>query len=329
MPQLSFNGTRIHLPPGQSVLDGLLDQGHDIANSCRAGACQACLMQAVAGDVPTQAQIGLKPALASQGYFLACQCQPVNDLSVRLPNPSEHRQGATVTDLQRLSDQVMAISVRPDADYPYQPGQYATLWRNEDLGRCYSLASVPGLDNDLTFHIRRVPDGRFSGWVFDQLCPGDRLSLQAATGDCVYLPSYRDHDLLLVGTATGLAPLYGIVRDALQQGHRGAIRLYHGALDPHGLYLQDELAHLADKHPQLQYHAAALQSTDPTVATGKVDDLALQRLADLQRPVAYLCGAPDFVQGLRKRLFLGGLAMDHIHADAFLPAAANTHSQTG
>ena len=36
----------------------------------------------------------------------------------------------------------------------------------------------------------------------------------------------------------------------------------------------------------------------------------------------YLCGAPEFVQALRKRLFLAGAAMADIHTDAFLPAVA-------
>ncbi len=326
MPQLHFNGTAIELPPGQSVLDGLLEHGHAIANSCRAGACQACLMQATEGDLPPQAQIGLKPTQASQGYFLACQCRPEKPLSVRLPDMAEHRHAAVVTELQPLSEQVMAVSVRPEGDYPYRPGQYTTLWRDDGLGRSYSLASVPGVDAELRFHVRRVPNGRFSGWVFDQLRPGQRIDLQCATGDCVYLPEYGDDDLLLVGTATGLAPLYGILREALRQGHRGAIHLLHGAYDPQGLYLRDELGDLADRHPHIHYHAAVLEAGDSDVTVAQVDGLALEQLSGLNNPVAYLCGAPDFVQGLRKRLFLAGMAMNRIHADAFLPAAANTAS---
>lgn len=330
MPRLSFNGHTIELATGQSVLDGLLDQGHSVAHSCRAGACQACLLQATAGEVPSQAQSGLKPTLVSQGYFLACQCQPLDDLAIRQPDADEHRQSATVSDLRPLSDEVMALSLVPDGPFDYRPGQYTTLWRNDRLGRSYSLASVPALDEALQFHIRRVPDGRFSGWVFDQLRPGDRIDLQTAAGDCFYLPGQPDADLLLVGTATGLAPLYGILRDALQQGHRGSIHLLHGAFDSNGLYLRDELQRLADSHHQVHYHTAVLQPGGPDDAAGigRIDNHALDTLPSLNNPTAFLCGAPDFVRDLRKRLFLAGMPMSRIHADAFLPAAANNTSSS-
>lgn len=326
MPLLRFNDQTIDLPTGQSVLDGLLNQGHEIAHSCRAGACQSCLLQATDGELPQQSQTGLKPSLANQGYFLACQCQPDTDLTVRLPGEVGQRVGATVTELNRLSDQVMALTVQPDSAYSYQSGQYTTLWRDNQLGRSYSLASVPSLDSELQFHIRHVPQGQFSSWVFNHLQVGDRLEIQPATGDCIYLPTATDRDLLLVGTATGLAPLYGILRDALAQGHRGKLHLFHGAVDSHGLYLQDELRALAARHPQLHYHAA-LKDADPlspNTPVGQIDKLALECLSGLHEPVAYLCGAPTFVQGLRKQLFLSGMAMQHIHVDAFLPAAANT-----
>ena len=35
---------------------------------------------------------------------------------------------------------------------------------------------------------------------------------------------------------------------------------------------------------------------------------------------AYLCGDPDLVLSLRKKLFLAGLSLKDIHADAFLPS---------
>lgn len=326
MPRIHYQDQSITLEDGQTVLDSLLAQGHDIANSCRAGVCQSCLLQATEGTVPSKAQAGLKPTQIAQGYFLACQCVPENDLVIHQPNQASLRQTATVTGLTRLSGQVMALTLQPEGDYAYYPGQYTTLWRDQKLGRSYSLASVPSLDEGLHFHVRQVPNGQFSGWVFDALQLGDRLAIQAATGDCIYLPEDPQRDLLLVGTATGLAPLYGILRDALQQGHQGDIHVFHGALDNAGLYLRDELAALAAAHAQVHYHPTVLQTSeqaDPYVQRGQVDQLALALLPSLNDPTAYLCGAPEFVQSLRKRLFLAGMANKRIHADAFVPAAAN------
>jgi hypothetical protein len=50
------------------------------------------------------------------------------------------------------------------------------------------------------------------------------------------------------------------------------------------------------------------------------------------RPVgwrAWLCGNPDLVLSLRKKLFLAGLALKEIHADAFLPSTSPPRAGTG
>jgi predicted ferric reductase len=46
--------------------------------------------------------------------------------------------------------------------------------------------------------------------------------------------------------------------------------------------------------------------------------------AECPRPLgwrAYLCGNPELVLSLRKKLFLAGFSLKDIHADAFLPSA--------
>jgi hypothetical protein len=47
--------------------------------------------------------------------------------------------------------------------------------------------------------------------------------------------------------------------------------------------------------------------------------------AECSKPVgwrAFLCGNPELVISLRKKLFLAGLSLKDIHADAFLPSAS-------
>lgn len=106
------------------------------------------------------------------------------------------------------------------------------------------------------------------------------------------MPGRPEQPLLLAGTGTGLAPLYGVARDALEAGHTGPVRLFHGALEVRGLYLVEALR-------------------------------ALIR-AECPHPVgwrAYLCGNPERVLSLKKKLFLAGLSLKDLHADAFLPSA--------
>ena len=80
MPTFTYSGAGYQAVPGESVLEALLRQGVEISNSCRAGACQSCLLRAVSRAVPAVAQQGLKATLVEQGYFLSCVCRPEADL---------------------------------------------------------------------------------------------------------------------------------------------------------------------------------------------------------------------------------------------------------
>lgn len=330
MPQLKFEGQQIPLEAGNTVLDTLLDSGHAVPNNCRAGACQSCLIQITEGEVPANAQLGLKDTLAAQGYALACQCRPETDIVVRLPAPNALRIAASVSGLTLLCDDVMQLRLRSETPLDYHAGQYLTLWKDEQLGRSYSLASVPGLDDELCFHIKRIPDGQFSGWVFDELQIGDALQLQGPAGDCFYLQDDPDRELILAGTGTGLAPLYGIARDALMQGHTGPIHLFHGALQTDGLYLHQALLDLDASQSNFHYHASALNGEADAAAhiqTEPVEQLIQAAAPNPKNCTAYLCGAADFVNQLRKRLFLAGASMNDIYADAFLASSGDGQAE--
>lgn len=323
MGTIRFDGKSIPVPSGKTVLDILLHNGHEVPNSCRAGACQSCLMQATEGSVPAQAQVGLKDTMRAQGYFLACRCQPDGDMAIRLPEPNDVRIRATVVALEGVAEDVMRLRLQPKEPFAYRAGQYVTLWRDETLGRSYSLASVPGVDKDLEFHVKIIPGGRFSDWARKTLRRGDRLMLQGPTGNTFYTTESQDQQLLLIGTGTGLAPLYGIVRDALHAGHRESIHLVHGALDASGLYLGDELRALAKERDNFHYHPSVLQTngSHPTgVTVGPVDGLAMETVPDPAGSKVYICGDPVLVNRLRKRIFLAGASIGDIHADAFLPS---------
>ena len=201
-----------------------------------------------------------------------------------------------------------------------------TVVREGGLSRAYSIASLPE-QGELELHVRRVPEGRMSGWFHNEARPGDRVSVLGPSGECFYTTGKEDQPLILAGTGTGLAPLYGIVRDALRNGHRGPIHLFHGALHRGGLYLVEELRRLAERHPHFKYVPAVLHADGAAdehehgIAVGPLDGVIAKKLPKLAGFRAYVCGDPGIVNTLRKKLFLGGVASREIYADAFLPTA--------
>jgi CDP-4-dehydro-6-deoxyglucose reductase len=324
MPDIRFEGETYALQDGQSVLDCLLEHGVSVPFGCRAGICQSCLMRAGDGALPESAQQGLQPTLREQRYFLACICHPDRDLAVALPGSENARIPALIRDMELLNAEVMRVDLESHAPVDYRAGQFINLFRTERLGRSYSLASLPSEDRHLHIHVRRLPNGLVSGWVHGELRPGHTVEIQGPGGDCYYLPGNPSQGLLLIGTGTGLAPLYGIVRDALAQGHAGPIRLFHGSRELNGLYLIGELRELARVHSNFDYTPCLSGGDVPKgYAAGRAHEIALQEVPRLNGWRIFLCGHPDMVKNTQKKAFLAGASMKDILSDPFTvrPAA--------
>ena len=322
MAQLTWAGRCLTVAPGQTVLDTLLAAGEPVSFSCKTGVCGSCLLQATSGDVPARAQQGLKSAWCEQGYFLACVCEPETDLAVSPAGEGVSVRGR-IERVGRLAADVLSVHLVADGAFTFRAGQYLTLRRADGLARSYSIASLPA-EGMIELHVRQIPQGRMSGWLAGAVPDGEPVDLIGPSGECFYSRGREDQPLLLVGTGTGLAPLWGILREALEQGHRGPIHLLHGAVRPEGLYLRDELRALAARYAQVEYVASVLEEGPDSLdaVTGRLDRLLQARLPDLTGWRVFLCGDPGIVQSLRKQVFLTGASIRDIHADAFLPSSA-------
>ena len=318
MPVLHHGDLHLSLAPGETALDALLRAGVPVPNSCRAGACQSCRLRACAGTPPAASQLGLKPTQRERGYFLACLCQPDSDLTIAVGD--DPPQDAEVVSVDPLAADVVRLRLRPAAPLAYRAGQFVTLLRADGLARSYSLAGLP-TDDTLELHVRVLPHGRMSQWIATQLRPGETLRLRGPEGDCFYSPGEPAQPLLLVGTGTGLAPLVGIVRDALAAGHTGPLTLIHGAVTPAGHYLVDVLSDMSRNHPNFSYLRCALHGEPADgLHIGGIEAVAAAQLPKLAGHRVFLCGDPERVTALRKQCFMRGARMNQILADAFVTA---------
>ncbi len=323
MTHIIFDDKKIEIEDGQSVLSALLNHNYEIPNSCQAGVCQSCMLQAVEGDIPATAQAGLKDTLKAQGYFLACSCQPTSPLRVVAANDAETHSMATVIEHELLNQHILRLRLKPAADFNYKAGQFINICKTDTLSRSYSLASVPGLDNLLELHIRRITEGKLSSWLHDEVHPGDELKIQQASGDCFYVPGNSQQKLLLAGTGTGLAPLIGIARDAIAgddgEGHCGEIHLIHGARTEQDLYLHQTLQAMAKKHSQFHYHTNVLETMSNDDSSGQtLQQQIMQIIVNPEEWKAYLCGDAKIVNQLKMQIFLKGVAMNQIYSDPFV-----------
>jgi NAD(P)H-flavin reductase len=246
-----------------------------------------------------------------EGWRLACQCRISEDLSIEIFDPARDGLPARVLSCDWLSSSVLRLRVEPERPLRYQAGQHMVLW-NGSVARPYSLASLPGEDGFLEFHLDCSRPGAFCD-AARRLRAGDAIRLGELRGGALrYDRDWQDRPLLLLAAGTGLGPLWGVLREALRQEHQGAIHLLHLGSVPAEHYLRAELETLAACHPQLQ-----LKWITPEQLPVALD--GLRRLS--RQALALVCGGPGSVETFAKRLYLSGLPRNQLLADVFVGSA--------
>ena len=310
MPTLSAAGRCWPVSAGCNLLDALNDAGLRVPYSCRAGSCHACLVRCTRGEPLDERPEALSEEQRTEGWRLACQCRVVDDLDVELFDPVRDGLPARVASADWLGTDVLRLRLLPERPLRYQAGQHLLLWSDQGVARPYSLASLPGEDAWLEFHIDCRQPGAFSD-AARCLRAGDTLRLgELHAGALHYDADWNGRPLWLLAAGTGLAPLWGLLREALRQHHQGPIRIIHLAHDEAGHYLAEPLQALAAAHAQVQLQLVA--------ASELAAVLAELRLVSRQT-VALLCGSPASVEAFARRLFLIGVPRSQVLADTFLP----------
>lgn len=314
MPTFEFENHVIAAEDGDTVLSALLRAGHTVENRCRAGACQACLLRS--SNPPKSAQNGIDETLSELGAFLSCQAKPSEIEKVeRLDDSAIPTFCGELAETKLVSQDVLWVRLEVPG-FQGKPGRFVRLRHQSGVERPYSLAAPAWSDpNTVEFHVRLIPGGEMSS-ILANAGPGEQFEIVGPLGKCCY-KGHPEATLLLIGSGTGLAPLYAIVTDALSKSHVGPIFLYHGAAVAEGLYYQDELRELAAKAPNFKYVPCADSGAAEEVRVGSPLDAALADHPEMDGYKVFLCGHPALVKAAQKKCFLWGASLADIAADAF------------
>jgi ferredoxin-NAD(P)+ reductase (naphthalene dioxygenase ferredoxin-specific) len=313
----------LQVATGANLLETLRANDVPISYSCMAGRCGTCRCKVISGSVIETGREA-KITNPSEGeYVLACTSVLSESCAIEIPEPDEivtHPARiikANVTAIEEATHDIRIIRLRPAKPLSFSPGQYATLQFTPDHIRPYSMASLC-TDEELEFHIRRVPDGRVTGYVFDQIKLGDVVRVIGPLGTA-YLRTRHEGPLLCVAGGTGLAPILSIVRGAIAANMDNPTHLYFGVRSPQDIYRLDQLKALQTLHPALKLNVIVTTDDGGTSGrrTGLVTEAIAEDIPDFQGWRAYVCGAPPMVEATAALLRQRHMDEKHIHADAF------------
>ncbi|CAM5391748.1 2Fe-2S iron-sulfur cluster-binding protein [Sphingobium scionense] len=319
----------LEIPRGKTLLEAMLAEGLAMPHDCKVGSCGTCrfkLMDGKIGELSPSALVLERDAL-SQGYRLACQAMPRSDLVIALDAPLSRQQAvesftATIVATSRLCPDIINLVVKIDRPMQFSPGQYADLTGpGMAEPRSYSFAFAPerGEAQRLEFHVRHVPGGLFTDWLFGEDRIGQTLDLSGPFGQ------FRLNDssapMLCLAGGSGLAPIMAILQQAQSMGANRPVTLLYGARTRQHLYCLDEIEALSAAWDAPFEFVPVLSEEDAgsdwTGGRGLVTE-PIARLPGLTRTEAYLCGPPAMIDAAEAQLIQHGVLPEMIAADRFL-----------
>ena len=221
--------------PGETILTAALRQQVGLPYGCRNGSCGSCAARLLAGQVlyPSGKTDGLEGKLA--GACLTCQAVPTSDLVLGVAEVKTVAQievrnlPCRVLRKEHLSHDVVRLFLKLPEQQRLQflAGQYLDFILRDGRRRAFSIANPPHDDAAIELHVRQVPHGEFTDYVFNVLQEKTILRIQGPLGTFV-LREDSDRPIILVGGGTGFAPLKAMIEHAFHVGIDRPMHLYGG-----------------------------------------------------------------------------------------------------
>lgn len=205
-------------------------------------------------------------------------------------------QRATVTRIVKETADAYTFVLAPhEAPFTYRAGQYSTFQvrvDGEELYRSYSMSSAPETDTELMTTVKRVPGGKVSNWLLDNVAEGDELVMTRAAG--IFCLQESTAPLLAFSGGSGITPILSLAKSALATTGR-PVRLLCADREASAAIFGRALDELADRYPgrlSVQRHCDAddglLDAAAVTAFVGADTD------AD-----CYVCGPAGFMEVVR------------------------------
>ncbi len=164
--------------------------------------------------------------------------------------------GAFHDRFERAHPALVRIIFETDDQFDFAAGQYLSV-RYGDRTRAYSIASSPNRE-ETELCIRRVPDGRLSPRLCEDLSVGDRLAVRGPNGHLL-LEDPSPRDMVFLATGTGVAPMKSMIDYTFETGRDRPrdeprdVWLFLGAAWVDDLPYHEEFRALAADHDNFHY----------------------------------------------------------------------------
>ena len=295
-------GQTVDVEEDQTILDACLRAGVWLPHACCHGLCATCKVNVKEGEVEhgEASPFALMDFEREEGKTLAC-CATLQSDAVIEADIDEDPDAETipvrdfsgvVTRIETLTPTIKALFFKLDEAIHFQAGQYINL-EIPTLGirRAFSLANVPSFGDEVELNVRVVSGGAGTGYLHEQLKPGDSVRLSGPYGR-FFVRKSADAPLLFIAGGSGLSSPRSMNLDLLEEETSLPITLIYGQRSKVELYYHQQFADMAKQYPNFSYVPVLsheLDGTSWTGARGFVHDAAKEHFKnDFRGHKAYL-----------------------------------------
>ncbi|KXX68370.1 ferredoxin--NADP reductase [Flammeovirga sp. SJP92] len=217
----------------------------------------------------------------------------------------------------------------------YQAGQFLTIIAEvggQKLRRSYSMSSAPHLDATIDITVKRIPDGKVSNHLNDNVKAGDMLEVVEPMGQFVYEPDKdTERHVVLWGAGSGITPLFSMLKSCLFFEPKSKVTLVFGNRNEESVIFKKSLEELKEKfEDRLEVvHVMSRPSAQWGGFSGRIDDVVainiMNRLS-LDHSEHYLCGPDGMMDAVSNALKRNKMASSKIFKESFTPVSGSDHS---
>ncbi len=313
---LKTSGKQFTVNQEETLLEAALRQGINLPYGCKNGACGSCKGKVIEGQIThgQHSESALSKTDETAGSTLFCCAHPQSDLIIE----AREVQGAGDIAIRKVPCRVNSIS-NPSQDvailklqlpaaerFQFLAGQYLEFLLKDGQRRAYSIANAPDQEGPLELHIRHLPGGLFTDFVFGAIAPAlkekDILRFEGPLGS-FFLREGSKKPIIFVAAGTGFAPIKSIIEQMQAKKIDRPIELYWGGRRPSDLYLHDLCATWEKEIPHFKYIPVisdGLVEDNWRGRTGFVHQAAMADHPNMKDFQVYACGAPVMVNAARE-----------------------------
>jgi ferredoxin-NADP reductase len=207
--------------------------------------------------------------------------------------------------------------------FSFEPGQFVTLELEidgETINRCYTISSSPTRPHTISITVKRVPGGKVSNWLHDNLRAGSQVRVLGPAGEftCARHPARK---YLFLSAGSGVTPLMSMSRAHHELSEDRDIVFVHSARTPDDIIFARELDLIAATQGNFRTSFVCERLGSRTNWPGVTGFLSLPLLKliapDFMEREIFTCGPAPYMKAVRDLLNEAGLDSKQYHEESF------------